>query len=180
MGDGEAAPYSEAERKRAMVWSALLGWAGVTVIELRGAEFWPTVLFGLPLAAIFGLPIAFCMTWLVGGPILRRLMRQPVRWLQAATWGAVIAVIIAIVSIMIGRFLGWMESIDDSRGSQWGGGDFVRSVDGVLTPNGWLIVGQNTAIFMGIGALIGLAVRALVGPGTAQARDQSHNWADRA
>lgn len=74
---------------------------------------------------------------------------------------------------MIGRFLGWMESIDDAGGSQIGGGDFVRSVDGILTPYGWLIVAQNTAIFIAIGASIGLIVRAAVGPGIAKAVAQS-------
>jgi hypothetical protein len=171
---GKTGTYTERERRFMINAAAVIGWMVITAFSFQalGPE---GVLFFLPFAAIIGLPVAFLACWLIGAPILARMTRRSLSYPRAALCGGLISVSISIVSIMIGRFLGWMESIDDSRSSQFGGGDFVRSVDGILTPYGWLVVAQNTAIFMGIGALIGLVVRALVGPGTAQARDPAHS-----
>jgi hypothetical protein len=38
-------------------------------------------------------------------------------------------------------------------------------VNGILTLYGWLLLARNTAIFVGLGAAIGLVVRAMIGPG---------------
>ena len=159
MGDPLQGPYSSEDHDRAVVLSAVFGWAGVTVMELRGADWWQFVGL-LPFAAIIGLPLAYLVTWLVGGPILRRLMRRPVGWMQAAAWGAFIATFFAALSIVIGRLNGYRMSRDPTF-------DFwtAREVDGILTSYGWLLLAQNTAIFIALGAATGLAVRAVIGPG---------------
>jgi hypothetical protein len=174
---GDPGPYTERERRFMINAAAVLGWIVVTADSFRalGPE---AVLLFLPFAAIIGLPVAFLACWLIGAPILARMTRRSVSYPRAALCGGLIAGLISVASIMIGRILGWMESLDDSRSSQFGGGDFVQSVDGILTPYGWLVVAQSTAIFVGIGALIGLVVRAFVGPGTAQSSGPSHSKAD--
>ena len=162
MGDDQQGPYSPADRKRALVWSALLGWAGVTARELREAEWWQ-ILGALPFAAVIGLPVAFMFTWLVGGPILRHVMRHPVSWLQAAAWGVLIATLIAAISILIQRLNGYRISRDPTF-------DFwtAREVDGILTPLGWRWLAIDTVVFIMLGAMVGLVVRRLIGPGNAK------------
>ncbi|MGJ8609620.1 MAG: hypothetical protein ACSHWY_00905 [Octadecabacter sp.] len=92
-------------------------------------------------------------------------MNRPISWARAALWGATISAIIALVSIAIGRYRGWRQSQDDTFHSQMGGGDFIRSVDGILTAYGWQQLAQNSAMFIGLGVAIALVLRALIGPG---------------
>lgn len=137
---------------------AFLGWIAVV---------WP--LFARPelliFAIIIGLPIAFGVSWIVAAPHLRRVMRNPVSWLHAALTGARIAFTIALIAIAIARFLGWLESHNPNRWSQIGGGEYVQEVDGILTAYGWLLLAQNTVLFTLSGGIIGLFLRALIGPG---------------
>jgi hypothetical protein len=163
MGDGQKGPYSPRQLRSALSLSALLGWAAVTIAIYPGTSF----LGILPFAAVIGLPIAFLLTFLVGGPVLRRLTQAPVGWRQAGIAGARIAALIAAVSIVVGRFLGWVQWMDPSRHSQLGGGDFVVEVDGILTAYGWYLLGLRTVLFIALGAAIGLAVRLVIGPGRA-------------
>jgi hypothetical protein len=157
-------PYTDKDRRRAIILSALLGWTGVTVTELYAANS-SQLFFYLPFFAAIGLPVAFLSTWLVGGPIIRRIMAKPVGWLRAAIGGASVAAVLALVSIIIGRLNGLRISYDPTFNFQLGGGDYIREVDGILTPYGWLLLARNTAIFVGLGAAIGLVVRAMIGPG---------------
>jgi hypothetical protein len=119
----------------------------------------------LPFAAIIGLPIAFFTVWVLGGGIIRWTMRRPISWLRAASTGASAAAVAALLSIIIGRVNGYQISQDPHRYHQIGGGDYVRSIDGILTPYGWFLVAQTTVIFILLGALIGLFVRYVIGPG---------------
>lgn len=162
MGDDQQGPYSRADRTRALVWSALLGWAGVTARELREAEWWQ-ILGALPFAAVIGLPLAFLFTWLVGGPILRRVMRRPVSWMQAAGWGGLIATIIAALTIILQRLNGYRVSRDPTF-NFW----TAREVDGILTPLGWRWLALETATFIALGAIVGLVVRRVIGPGNSR------------
>lgn len=152
-------PYSPRDLRRAVNASAVLGWVAVAVWSL--GEFWPLYLY----AAVLGLPIAFLASWLIGAPVLRRVMRRTVTYPRAAFFGGVIASLIALASIAIGRYMGWRQSVDDMSWSQIGGGAYVREIDGILTPYGWMIVAQNSLILIAIGAGIGVAVRAWIGPG---------------
>ncbi|OYX22846.1 MAG: hypothetical protein B7Z10_12425 [Rhodobacterales bacterium 32-66-7] len=163
MGDSFSA-YSDKDRRRAIIVSALLGWTGVTVMELYGANR-SQLLFYLPFFAVIGLPIAFLTTWVIGGPIIRRVMRRPVGWLRAAFAGATVATILAAISIVIGRLNGLRAYNDPTFHYRLGAGEYTSAIDGILTPYGWLLVARNTALFVALGTMIGLIVRVVIGPG---------------
>lgn len=155
--------YTRSEFVLAVNIAAVLGWlaCAVPMCILSG---WGAVSI-LPYVAVIGLPIAFLSCWLIAAPILRIVMNRPISWARAALWGATISAIIALVSIAIGRYRGWRQSQDDTFHSQMGGGDFIRSVDGILTAYGWQQLAQNSAMFIGLGVAIALVLRALIGPG---------------
>lgn len=159
MAEGPEGAYTGADRRRALILSALLGWAVVTILQL-GQGTWPQILGLLPFAAVIGLPIAFLVTFLLVGPILRRVMRRPVTWPRAATWGAIIATIIATISILIGRLNGYRIS-EDPTFNFW----TAREVDGIVTPFGWKMLALDTGTFILAGAGIGLLIRLIIGPG---------------
>ncbi|WP_424978518.1 hypothetical protein [Leisingera sp. S232] len=162
----ETSPYSRKDLRRAVNCAAILGWLAIVGPALIANPFI------LPWAAVFGLPIAFATCWAIGAPILLRLMRNAISWLAAGVWGGVIASIIAAISIAIGRYQGWRQSLNPNFNSQIGGGEFVRSVDGILTPYGWWVLAQNTMQFILIGIVIALIVRWRIGQG-AQANRRS-------
>ena len=159
--------YTRRQWKRAVNLSAVLGWlmvaapisAGMTnggLLQFFGVMIW---------AAAIGLPVAFLASWLISAPILKRPMRRSISWFQAVFWGGTITFLIALASIAIGRFRGWMTSIDPDSSYQIGGGDRIREIDGILTSYGWLILAQNTAMFVVAGIVIALVVRLAIGPG---------------
>lgn len=133
-----------------------MGIGGGEVRQSAGVMIW---------AAVIGLPIAFAVSWLIAAPILKRMMRSPITWLRAASSGAFVAFIIALVSIVMGRLRGWMQSMNPDSFSQRGGGDRIQEVDGILTTYGWLVLGQRTAVFVLAGAFIAILIRAIIGPG---------------
>jgi hypothetical protein len=140
--------------------AALLGWgAFVAPIIMEGG------LSILPWAAILGLPVAFLACWVVGAPILWLVMARPITWFKALWLGAVISTGIASIGIAITRYLGWRQSQDPSSYSQIGGGDYIRSIDGILTPYGWWVLFQQTLIFVLSGVTVALVLRWLIGPG---------------
>ncbi|MCU0903925.1 MAG: hypothetical protein MUE83_08630 [Tabrizicola sp.] len=143
-----------------MILSALLGWAVVTAMQLGRGATWFQFFGLLPFAAVVGLPIAFLVAWILVGPILWRIMRHPVSWSRAARWGAVIAALVAAISVIIGRLNGYRISQDPSF-HFW----TAREVDGVLTPFGWKMLAIDCAIFIAIGAILGLLIRCVIGPG---------------
>jgi hypothetical protein len=155
----ETSPYSRKDLRRAVNSAAILGWLAIVGPALF------TNPFILPLAAVFGLPIAFATCWAIGAPILRRLMRNTISWLAVGAWGGVIASFIAAISIVIGRYQGWRQSLNPNFYSQIGGGEFVRSVDGILSPYRWWILAQNTMQFILLGIVIGLIIRWRIGQG---------------
>ncbi|MEL7300444.1 MAG: hypothetical protein AAFM92_08695 [Pseudomonadota bacterium] len=160
--------YSRAQWRCAVNLSALLGWAGWCLVSAAGILIEePGRLIQyftlLPWVAGIGLPIAFALCWLIGAPLLWRVMARPVGRGRAALTGGACAATFAAISILLGRLNGLRISRDDSFHSQIGGGDYVRSVDGILTAYGWLVVAQNSAIFIAIGVAVGLTVHALVG-----------------
>ena len=163
MGE-DGAPYSDRDRNKALILAALLGWTGVTVLTLAGLDR-SLALFLLPFFAVFGLPVSFFATFFVGGPIVERFMRRPIGWGRAAAGGAYIAAIVAAFPIAITRLKGFLDSYDPNYNSQLGGGDFVIEVDGILTPYGWLVLAQVTGIFIALGAIVGLLIRLVIGPG---------------
>ncbi|MEM6759535.1 MAG: hypothetical protein AAF601_08665 [Pseudomonadota bacterium] len=124
-------PYTARDHRRAVNLAAFLGWLSFCAPLVAGN---PAV---LPWLALFGLPIALIARWVIGAPVLRHVMRQSVTWRAAVVWGALIAALIASLWIAFSQLRGWQQSLDPSTSSQIGGGDFVRSIDGILTPYGW-------------------------------------------
>ena len=127
--------YSPKDLRRAVNLAAFLGWsffAGFISLE----TFNPLI---LPWVALFGLPIAFGCAWLIGAPLLWRMMKRPITWTQAALGGGAITAAIAALSIGVGRFMGWRQSQNEAFSSRLGGDGYIRSVDGILTPYGCLL-----------------------------------------
>ena len=151
--------YSVKQTKLAINLSAILGWAAVALPICFSN---PSLL--IP-SAILGLPIAFVASWVVAAPVMKRLMKNSVSWFAAARWGGTIAFYIALISIFLGRIRGCQQRNDQTSFSQYGGGDYVREIDGVLTNYGWLYLGQSTLIFVFIGVCIALVLRLIIGPG---------------
>ena len=120
--------YSRRQFRRAVNGAAVLGWLAVCAPLLWHR---PELIV---LVALIGLPIAFSACWLIGAPILRGVMRHPVSWLAAVGWGAVISGAMAAVAVAFGRLQGWLQSRNPMSWSQIGGGDYIQSIDGVLTP----------------------------------------------
>jgi hypothetical protein len=57
----EDAPYTNMDRRKAIILAALLGWTGVTIGKLHTANL-VQLLFYVPLFAAIGLPVAFLST----------------------------------------------------------------------------------------------------------------------
>lgn len=148
-------PYSRHDFEMAGFWAAVLGWAAVTVWT-----FGPYVWF-YPIAAVFGLPIAYVMCWLVGAPVLRRAMQRTISFPRAAFLGAVIGASIAVVRFVFVRLMGLWAWLDDSFSFRT-----AFEIDGILTPYGWWIEAQNSMVYIAIGAGIGVAVRWWIGSGS--------------
>lgn len=153
-------PYTRHDWVRAVNLSALLAWAALAgpFIVVGGVPF---LIWAMALA----LPVAYLTCWTIGAPILAYAMRRPIGRRRAALWGAVVSASIAAPVIVIGRYWGWPASMDPSIRSQLGGGDFIRSLNGILTPYGRQVLAQNTAMFILLGVAVALIVRAVIGPG---------------
>lgn len=159
--------YTRKQWALAVNLSAVLGWLVVATASSAGvlhgglSQFFAIMIW----AAAIGLPIAFLASWLISAPILKKLMQRNILWVQAAFWGAVITSLIALAFISIGRLKGWIQSLDPNSFSQFGGGDKVREIDGILTSYGWLILAKNNSLFVLAGVVIALVVRLAIGPG---------------
>jgi hypothetical protein len=164
MAEGEEGPYSPRQFLLALILSALLGWAGVTVAVL-GVSDWNRFVGLLPFAAVIGLPIAFLLAGIVGGPVLHRVTQRSVTWSAAAVGGAKAAAVIALISVLIGRSLGYLQSLDDGSYSRLGGGENTIEIDGILTAYGWQLLAIRTIYFIAFGAAVGLLIRLVIGPG---------------
>jgi hypothetical protein len=159
--------YRRRDFVAAIIISAVLGWVAITAWVLMPGEAPVSQKIALlPWAAVIGLPIAFVACWAVAGPILWRLMQRPISWRRAAGWGALTALAIAGVGLVIDRINGWRVSVDPNSSYQIGGGDFVQEIDGVLTPYGWLVEAQGFLGYVLIGTIVALVVRLIIGPGS--------------
>lgn len=156
--------YSRKQWVKAVNYSALLGYLAVVGV--------PSVLAanpgGILGGAILGVPIAMLCCWVFAAPALKYLMRKEIGWLSAASWGAFLASIMALVSIAIGRYIGWQQSDNPNFSGRVGGDGYIREIDGILTPYGWLVLAQNTLIFIVAGALIAILVKWLIGEPASQ------------
>jgi hypothetical protein len=99
--------YTRKQWVTAVNLSAMLGWAGVAGPMALQSNF------GILLwAAILGLPIAFMACWMLGAPILRRIMHKSITWFAAACWGGLIALIISLAGSVVGRLYGLWTYLD--------------------------------------------------------------------
>lgn len=156
--------YTRREWIFAINLSAFLGWAAITPWIIGGVgQSW----FFWLVAAIIGLPIAFASTWLIGGPILNLVMKQPVSALFAATLGALLAGAMKIVFVVLIITSGLRVYFDPNIYSHIGDGNHTELADGIPTAYGWHVQGRELLIMMDIGAVVGLIVRAFIGPGKA-------------
>ncbi|MFV0475914.1 MAG: hypothetical protein ACK5MQ_17180 [Pikeienuella sp.] len=116
--------------------SAILGWLLVAALYLDFMSLsWIWVF-----AAIFGLPVAFLVCWLVVAPVLWRIMRRPIPWTRAIGWGAAVSTLLAMMGVA-----------------------FAQST--VFHQPDSLALFQSAATFVAGGVLIALALRTLIGPG---------------
>ena len=168
MADPAKAAYSHRQWVWAVNLSALWGW-GVLALPgpidhiLSGRS--PHGLSQISLFALFSLPIAFLAAWIVVAPILKSAMRRPMRFARAAFWCSLVSGVIVLVSVAIGRFRGWAQSLNPNFNSQLGGGDKIREIDGILTPYGWLVLAKLSLFFM-LACVVGaVLIRLLIGPG---------------
>lgn len=146
--------YSREQWIKAINSPAVLGWAVFVVPMAVGNASLAILIFG----AIFGLPIAYLCCWVIGAPILKHVMRNEISWMAAAKWGATISFLIALLSIALGRYNGWLRSINPNFGSY-----SAREIDGILTTYGWLMLAQSTALFILAGTVVGILVRWRIG-----------------
>lgn len=150
--------YSRKQWIRAVNLSALIGWACI-VLPLAVLTGPAMLVYG----AIYGLPISFLCCWVIGAPILKYLMRHEITLVRAAFWGGGIALLISLLSIVIGRYRGWRQSLDPSLDTNFSGGTHLVEVDGFLTAYGWLMVAQSTAVFTVLGAFVAVLVWSFIG-----------------
>ena len=155
-----ARAYSGRQFVFAVCLSALLGWL-YFVLPLW-VQQGP---MRLPIAALVGIPIALVVCWVFAAPFLWLLMARPIGWRRALRSGFMISTLMAIAGIVLARIQGWRAAHDDNSYFQLGGGDYVREVDGVLTPYGWLMTAWETLLFILAGCVAALIVRAIVGGG---------------
>lgn len=151
--------YTPKQFRCAVNLAAVLGWASV-IVPIALAR--PNPLEWLA-AGLIGLPLAFLLCWIIGGPILGRVMRHPVGWGAAAFWGGVVATAIYMIPVLVSLYLGWRQSLDPTLYSRIGSVTQPRSIDGILTLYGWLVLARDLALFALRGVIIGLIVRWLIG-----------------
>jgi hypothetical protein len=113
--------------------------------------------FGIPLAALFGIPISTF--------VLRKLCLQTERRiLRFAGGGALAALCMSLIATLFLVLMGYRQSIDPgdySTSTVWGR---VVEVDGIMTGFGWFVEFCRTVVFALIGAISGTIARLIVGP----------------
>lgn len=160
--------YTRRQRIWAVLMTGLWGWAVVALpaplVHMVGGRAAQGINL-LFLFAVFGLPVALVVSGIFVAPILKVMMRRRVSYCRAMLWGGGTAAVLAALSIVVGRFRGWKQSQDPTFYSQIGGGDYIRSIDGILTPYGWWVTVQNSAFFV-LACIFGaVVIRLIIGPG---------------
>jgi|GEM_PF-3231341 len=130
--------YTRSQVARAVNLAAVMGWAAVSV-PVAFTTLNPPLWFA---SVVIGLPIAFALCWLIGAPVLKRIMRKEVSWTAAALWGIIISTLIFSVQVL-----------------------FNYSISGAPTPFGWRVMIADLAVFLLKGMMIGVVVRWAIGPG---------------
>ncbi|WP_377190188.1 hypothetical protein [Ruegeria meonggei] len=169
-GNDQTAPYSRRDIRRAVNLSALLGWTvftGFAIVSYGvGTDYWASTLSLVFWYGLFGIPTALLICWILVAPFLKIMMRNRVSFFRAARWGTGIGVFLVTLTIAIGRYRGWRQSLNPNFSSRIGGDGAIRSVDGILTPYGWWVLAQNSIFFIFLCILAALVIRMIIGSGS--------------
>ncbi|WP_333818139.1 hypothetical protein [Tabrizicola sp.] len=104
-------------------------------------------------------PLALLACWLLGGPILSDLMRNPVSWRGAVASGAMVA---ATMALLAGLLVGSI-SLSGNVGLSQSNEAFLSG--GLPTSEGWRSAASYLVFFIALGSVVGLLVRLIIGPG---------------
>ncbi|MCH2164362.1 MAG: hypothetical protein MK098_06890 [Marinovum sp.] len=162
-------PYRKSQWFWATNLSGALGAMGTTGYLLlsagaSGAD-WPEMALTFVSLQILAIPIGILLAWVFVAPTLSRMMRTSISRARAALWGGGIGVALVGISTAFGRWRGWQQSRDDTFHSQIGGGDYIRSIDGILTPYGWYVLMMNSLAFIIVCVVSALLVQKFIGSG---------------
>jgi hypothetical protein len=156
----ESSIYTRAERNQAVNLAALLGWSAVAG-PLAFTTFNPLL---WAYSALIGLPMSFALCWLVGAPVLTWIMRGKVSFFAAGGWGATVAAVIYV--LYLGVFV-FVYGGSGRAGYPDLGSRFEDS-NHVVTVSYWLAQTIPFFLFGLLGAMIGIAVRWAIGPGSSE------------
>lgn len=161
-------PYTKRDVSYAVNCSAIAAWGIVEVVISAEIGF-----STLPWNTFWGLPIAFIAVWIFAAPFIRIAMRDNVTYVQAARLGLTITAVCAFVFTVLTRINDLLARAN--RWEQLDGGALGRrlTVDGYLTTAGARQVLDDVVIYLCIGIIIGLIVRAIAGPGRTFEAEQS-------
>lgn len=151
--------YTRSERNQAVNLAAFLGWGVVAapVFTTFNPLLWLV-------SALIGLPLAFALCWLIGAPILTRIMRKPVGFVASACWGATIAAVIYALYLCVFTFI--YGGTGQDRGPDLG--SRFEEANNVISFGYVLARAMPLVVFSLLGAMIGIAVRWAIGAGTAK------------
>lgn len=156
--------YTRTDWIRAVNWAAVLGWTMVVLPDAFDGSDPHKAIFYFFMAALFGLPIAFAASWLIGAPILHHLMNRRIGWLRAILWGGGIAALIKALAIILGQMQHWIKRHSSgSFGFSDAHGPII--IDNMRTAYGWQLVAERAVWFVLAGIVAALIVRTIIGPG---------------
>lgn len=156
----ESCIYTRAERNQAVNLAVLLGWSAVAG-PLAFTTFNPLL---WAYSALIGLPISFALCWLIGAPVLTWIMRREVSFVAAAGWGATIAAVIYVLYLCVFAFV-----YGGSGGAGYPDlGSRLEGTNRVVSTSYWLAQTIPFFLFGLLGAMIGIAVRWAIGPGSSE------------
>jgi hypothetical protein len=155
----KTAPYSWWQWFWAVNLSAVFGW-GIITIYIVG---WPHP-NEILVAAYFGLPIAFLVTWVGVAPVLLFVMYENLGWYRAAFWGAVSTVILAILRHVLVTVQGMSNLMATPYFQKMTRQEQIEIAIGKLTR---VELGSRPehVLFILLGVFTAILVRACIGPG---------------
>ncbi|MGB1234583.1 MAG: hypothetical protein ACPG5U_02480 [Planktomarina sp.] len=151
--------YTRKQWIKAVNFAAIFGTIGVLTPNILTHPLQILMLF--PYAIIVG----FLISWVFISPVLLFAMQRPASYVRAGTYGGISAALVAILGFALAESNRWHVRNSSFTHNQIGGGDYIREIDGFVTPYGWQIIIQNNAAFVILGIAVGLLLRWIIGPG---------------
>lgn len=156
----QSSSFSRSDYIAAVNYSGFFAWAAF--------EFMMAARLGfsvVPWTAAVSLPLIFGAVWVIGAPIIRRAMRTPLSYAQSAIVGIKISLLVCLLMNLGFRVYGYMFQTDIWVEGVNPGEKIAFELDGRLTSYGWMETLQASALFLGVGMIIGILIRMIVGPG---------------